>query len=124
MLDLLSYFACVSVCVWSECPFQNLNQIKFTKKYRERKHENISIFLLTSTLKKRRGKRKRREGEWMSRSGVEEGTNELQVLCALLLWKHAGKMFKANVQFLVKSVSYTPTHISSEKPLQEAISGK
>lgn len=62
MLDLLSYFPRACVCVFEECPFQNLNQIKFTKKERERKHENISIFLLTSTLKKRRAERKRKSG--------------------------------------------------------------
>lgn len=56
---------CVCVCVFEECPFQNLNQIKFLQKKREKKHENISIFLLTSTLKKRRAERKQRveEGE-------------------------------------------------------------
>lgn len=46
-------------------PISKLKSNKVLTKKRERKHENISIFLLTSTLKKRREERKRRveEGE-------------------------------------------------------------
>lgn len=46
-------------------PISKLKSNKVFTKKRERKHENISIFLLTSTLKKRRAEKKQRveEGE-------------------------------------------------------------
>lgn len=70
MLDLLSYFACV--CVWSECPFQNLNQIKFTKKKDRKETRKYFHISFNEHSKKRRGEKEEKSGrvvEWERGSG-------------------------------------------------------